>query len=216
MSDGFGDLRVRAEYQGLFETSVLHGHVQGHEAMTAALVTAIRARQAADRGLKRSNVGGWHSATDMLQWGGPAAAALADSATKMAKRLSSFDGRDANAVKWTMRMWANISPPGALNMSHAHPGVLWAAVYYCSMGVAAGEEAGALILEDPRFPLPQARMPGFRIIGADGQPQGHERKLATKAGDLVLFPAWLRHGVSPHEGSGERISVAMNIDVAGN
>lgn len=215
MSSTFGDLRVRAAYQGLFETSILHGQVQDHEPMTAALEQAIRARRAADAGVNRSNVGGWHSKTDMLQWGGPAARALADTTIKMAKRLSSFDGRDVHALDWTMRMWANISPPGALNMSHAHPGVLWAAVYYCDMGVAAGEEAGALILEDPRFPLPQARMPGFRVIGADGQPQGHEKRLETQRGDIVLFPAWLRHGVTPHKGSGERISIAMNIDIAG-
>lgn len=210
----FGDLRVRAEYQGLFETSVLHGQVQGHEAMTAALERAIRARRDADQGINRSNIGGWHSKTDMLDWGGPAAAALAETAIKLARRMSSFDGKDPKTVKWTMRMWANISPPGALNMSHSHPGVLWAAVYYCDMGVAPGEAAGELFLEDPRFPIPQMRLPGFRIIGADGQPQMHERRIATRRGDLVLFPAWLRHGVTPHPGSGERISIAMNIDVA--
>jgi hypothetical protein len=30
---------------------------------------------------------------------------------------------------------------------------------------------------------------------------------------LVLFPAWLEHWVHPFVGGGERISIAVNIDV---
>lgn len=217
----FDGIRVRAAQIGLYETPILHGRLADAAALTAALRTAILDRYAAAPSLARSNVGGWHSATDMLDWGGPAAAALADTAVKMAKRASHFDGRDAATVEWTVKMWANVSPPGALNMSHAHPGVLWAAVYYIDMGVApaasdgGGEAGGELFFEDPRFPVPFMRLPGFRLIGIDGQPQPIERRLPTEPGDLVLFPAWLRHGVRPHLGTGDRISIAMNIDVKG-
>ncbi len=153
----------------------------------------------------------------MLDWGGPAAAKLADLAIKAAKRLSHFEDRDPATVEWTIRMWANVSPPGALNMSHAHPGVLWAAVYYVDMGSppADGDPGGELFFEDPRFPVPLMRLPGFRLKGVDGQPQPVEQRLLTRAGDLVLFPAWVRHGVRPHHGTGDRISIAMNIDVKG-
>ena len=213
----FDGIRVRAAQIGLYETPILHGRLADAAALTAALRTAILDRYAAAPSLARSNVGGWHSATDMLDWGGPAAAALADTAVKMAKRASHFDGRDAATVEWTVKMWANVSPPGALNMSHAHPGVLWAAVYYIDMGLppAEGEAGGELFFEDPRFPVPFMRLPGFRLVGIDGQPQPVERRLPTEAGDLVLFPAWLRHGVRPHLGTGDRISIAMNIDVKG-
>jgi uncharacterized protein (TIGR02466 family) len=220
-SRSFDGIRVRAAQIGLYETPILHGRLADAAALTTALRTTILDRHAAAPSLARSNVGGWHSATDMLDWGGPAAAALADTAVKMAKRASHFDGRDAATVEWTVKMWANVSPPGALNMSHAHPGVLWAAVYYIDMGVApaasdgGGEAGGELFFEDPRFPVPFMRLPGFRLIGIDGQPQPIERRLPTEAGDLVLFPAWLRHGVRPHLGTGDRISIAMNIDVKG-
>ncbi len=220
-SRSFDGIRVRAAQIGLYETPILHGRLADAAALTTALRTTILDRHAAAPSLARSNVGGWHSATDMLDWGGPAAAALADTAVKMAKRASHFDGRDAATVEWTVKMWANVSPPGALNMSHAHPGVLWAAVYYIDMGVApaasdgGGEAGGELFFEDPRFPVPFMRLPGFRLIGIDGQPQPIERRLPTETGDLVLFPAWLRHGVRPHLGTGDRISIAMNIDVKG-
>jgi hypothetical protein len=36
-------------------------------------------------------------------------------------------------------------------------------------------------------------------------------EIKPKAGLLILFPAWLSHSVEPWEGSGDRISVAMNI-----
>jgi uncharacterized protein (TIGR02466 family) len=209
MISEFDSIRVRAEQLGLFETIVLHGQLSDAAPLTAALETSIRAQQAAQPGIERSNVGGWHSKTDMLDWGGPAATKLAEMALRTAKRLSHFEGRDPATVEWDVRMWANVSPPGALNMSHAHPGVLWAAVYYVAAGEA--EAGGELYLEDPRFPLPLMTFPGFRVLGMDGQPQPIEHRIAPKTGDLILFPAWIRHGVRPYTGSGERISIAMNL-----
>lgn len=210
-------LKVRAEQLGLFETPVLHGRVADADVLCRDLADTVRRHQGASSGVSRSNIGGWHSATDMLHWGGDAARQVSDLALRMAKRLSHFEGRDDAALEWTVKMWANISPPGALNMLHAHPGVLWAAVFYADMGTpaASGEVGGELFFEDPRFPVPLMRLPGFRQIGIDGQPQQVEHRVAPQAGDLLLFPAWLRHGVRPHLGTGERISVAMNIDVRG-
>jgi uncharacterized protein (TIGR02466 family) len=205
-------LRMRAARLGLFETPVLHAQITDAAPISAALAEAIRAHMAEAEGIGRSNVGGWHSKTDMLAWGGPAAARLADAAIRAAKRMSHFDERDAATIRWSARMWANVSPPGALNMSHAHPGVLWAAVYYVDPGQDAGDaEGGELFLEDPRFPVPLMTFPGFRALGGDGAPQPLEHMIKPVAGDLILFPGYLRHGVRPHRGSRDRISVAMNL-----
>ncbi|SEM95967.1 conserved hypothetical protein [Sphingomonas gellani] len=205
-------LRLKADMLPLFETVVMTAHVADHGAIDAQLAAAIRDRMAADEGLNRSNIGGWHSRTDMLEWGGAPAERVADAAIRAARRLSHFEDRDPASIDWSVRMWANVSPPGALNMSHAHPGVLWAAVYYVDRGADPGEDAGGeLYLEDPRFPMPLMTFPGFRAIGADGRPQSHERTVTTGAGDLVLFPGYLRHGVRPHRGLRDRISIAMNL-----
>ncbi|MFZ5747001.1 MAG: TIGR02466 family protein [Pseudomonadota bacterium] len=206
-------LKIRAEMLGLFETTVLHGHVEGAGPLADALESVIRARQDQGySGLNRSNFGGWHSDTDMLDWGGAPARELSDMAIRMARRMSHFDRRDPETVDWSVRMWANVSPAGAVNMSHAHPGVLWAAVFYVATGGAPGADIGGeLYFEDPRFPVPFTTFPGFRAIGADGQPQQVDRKVVPSRGDLVLFPAWMRHGVMPHTGDGDRISIAMNI-----
>ncbi len=211
----FTNVRMRAAQVGLFETPILHGQLIGASDLLVELEAIIRARRAAEPGVARSNIGGWHSSTDMLAWGGPAAEKLGQLALNAAKRVSNFGNLDQGAVDWSMKMWANISPAGSLNMSHSHPGVLWAAVFYVAMGEPGpdGAHGGELFFEDPRFPLPLMGMAGFRMIGIDGQPQANERRWPTKAGDIVLFPAWLRHGVRPYYGASDRISIAMNIDV---
>ncbi len=203
---------VNVQRFALFETPVAAAVLEGSEPMRAALEASIRARHAAHPGLERSNEGGWHSDTDMLHWAGEPARLLAEAAIGVARRMSDL-GAEANDYEWPASMWANVSPPGALNSLHAHPGNVWAAVYYVAMGAAEGETAGALYLEDPRFPANAMRTPALRLLGSDGKPQLSQVVIGAQAGTLVVFPAWLRHGVRRHSGSGERISIAMNIDV---
>ena len=45
-----------------------------------------------------------------------------------------------------------------------------------------------------------------------GKPQQYEEELKLERGNIVVFPAWLRHGVRPYTGKRERISIAMIID----
>ena len=207
-------IRLRAMQLGLFETPVTHGQLLECEQLNADLLAAIARRRSDDEGVKRSNIGGWHSKTDMLSWGGRPAERLADAAIRIAKRMSHFEERDPASLDWSVRMWANVSPPGSLNISHAHPGVLWAAVYYLDMGAKEGEAVGGdLYLEDPRFPVPMMTFPGFRAVGLDQKPQSPERNFPTVPGDIMVFPGFMRHGVRPYTGSGERISIAMNIYV---
>ncbi|NIJ31129.1 hypothetical protein FHT00_003108 [Sphingomonas insulae] len=59
-------LRIRAAQIGMFETPILHGQVTDAAALNAALRTTILSQADAAPSLNRSNVGGWHSANDML------------------------------------------------------------------------------------------------------------------------------------------------------
>ena len=70
-------IKVEAQHIGLFETPIAYSRVQNAESMLRDLETVIRSRMDAHVGLKRSNIGGWHSDTEMLDWGGPAATKLA-------------------------------------------------------------------------------------------------------------------------------------------
>lgn len=208
------DLKVEARQMGLFETPVVYSQIQNGDRLITELEQAIRARKAQSEGLQRSNIGSWHSDSDMLDWGGPAAKQLAKTATSICKRMSHFLGGSADDLNWFVRMWANVTPHGGLNHIHAHPGNLWAAVLYLDMGAETeGEDVGGnFYLEDPRFPMCAMRETSLRLAGMDGKPQQYEVDFKLARGNLIVFPAWLRHGVRRYTGNRERISIAMNID----
>jgi len=208
-------LRVEAQQVGFFETPVAYCRLKDGEALIQQLETSIRSKQKQDTGLKRSNFGGWHSDTDMLDWGGEAANRLAESAINIAKRMTHFQEASADSYEWQVRMWANVTPAGGLNHIHAHPGNLWAAVLYVDMGDVpdSNEDVGGdFYIEDPRFPMSAMHNTAVRMMGSDGKPQQYEVEFNLERGNLVLFPAWLRHGVRPYTGNRERISIALNID----
>jgi uncharacterized protein (TIGR02466 family) len=209
-------LRVKAQPIGIFETPIAYGELKDADEVMKELEVAIRKRKTTSTGLSRSNIGGWHSDTDMLDWGGQPAQKLAQTAINIAKRMSHFQDSSVADREWLVRMWANVTPAGGLNHLHSHPGNLWAAVLYIDMGYETEQESrnagGSFYLEDPRFPMTAMRDTAFRMRGADGEPQQYQTEIQLQRGNLIVFPAWLRHGVRPYTGKRERISIAMNID----
>ena len=133
--------------------------------------------------------------------------------------MTHFKDASAESFDWHLQMWANITPKGGMNDMHVHPGNLWAAVLYLDMGRSdqntnpeTQDVGGNFFIEDPRFPMSVMRNTGMRMIGADGKPQDIQQELRLNRGDIVVFPAWLRHGVRPYTGERERISIAVNVD----
>ena len=208
-------IKVQAQPVALFETPVAYATVTQAEDLSRDLLAAIELRRSQTPGIKRSNEGGWHSDTEMLQWGGAAAQKLADTAIGVAKKMSHFEGAGVEDFDWQASMWANVTEAGGLNSLHAHPGNLWAAVYYLDLGrQAEGEQdsGGNFYLEDPRFPLAAMHNPGFRLLDGQGRPQQVQTQLKLSEGNMIVFPAWLRHGVQVYRGDKQRISIAINID----
>ena len=215
----FASMKVSAQRGMLFETPIVQARLENGDAFLDALRdTILTKKQSAPVGLQRSNVGGWHSDTDMMQWGGPEAADLAKRAIAIAKPMSYFKDMDVNQIKWRIQMWANVSGPGDSNHMHVHVGNLWSAVLYIDMGGEGplGDDidgmGGEFYFEDPRFPLSAMHNTGFRLVGMDGKPQAVQPNITPKRGDILFFPAWLRHGVRPYHGTRERISIAINLD----
>ena len=88
---------------------------------------------------------------------------------------------------------------------------------YINMGRGPSSKedvGGTLYVEDPRFPMAAMHNAGFRMKDVNGKQQAYQVDLNLREESLVVFPAWLRHGVRLYRGTGERISVAMNIDAA--
>ena len=191
--------------QLLFATPVLVQELDGAAELNAALAKQILSRREQDEGLKFSNRGGWQSTHDFVRWSGEAGLTVINRACELA---TAYTTRVQAPLRWSVDAWANVSGPGAFNMPHVHGGTYWAAVYYVRVGDGEG---GELVLHDPRMPGLRMHAPGVRFKNL-----GPEVKADIKPeeGLLVLFPGWLSHSVEPWQGSGERISVAMNIRAA--
>ncbi len=108
-------------------------------------------------------------------------------------------------------MWSIISPPGNGNLAHIHPGCIWSGVYY----VQTPQGSGRIEFTDPRtFVL----MNQAKFIPGKKRPRDCWTKVNYKptAGRMLIFPAWLYHGVMPNMSKlknrdGHRVIISFNM-----
>ena len=207
---------VQANVTLLFATPVARVELPDGPALNAALRATILAREAAQPTTRHSNLGGWQSPWDMEAWGGPAARRLLEAAFEIAAQLT-VDRAGGRAVRpaWKTIMWANVNRAGHANEHHIHPGAFWSGVYWVDDGgiAAAPSLGGELDFMDPRGPAPAMYAPQLAFATPGGRSIGASETIPPRAGAMVLFPAWLLHGVRPYLGGATRISVAFNLSL---
>jgi uncharacterized protein (TIGR02466 family) len=198
-------------HRDLFATPVMEYLLPDADAVCAALRDSVIAKRAQHVGIKRSNIGGWHSSTDMIQWAGEPARQLGMKTLEIALKHTSDSGAQPGQPRYemSMEMWANVSPPGASNQMHAHPGSFWSAVFFLSDGGKPAQSR--LVLQDPRFPTPQMGAPGLIMIDGRNEPMISQVHIEPTPGKIVFFPSWVLHSVEANAGDTDRISIAMNI-----
>ena len=197
----------------LFGTPVVISDVPDAATLNAELRKVIEQRQQSHPGTQHSNLGGWQSSWDMDRWGGAAAIKLLAIGRNTANRVTTDRQGKPVATTWRANMWANINKSGHGNEFHSHPGSFWSGVYYVDDGGIAADPSlgGELEFLDPRGPVPLMNAPHLRMSGSLSA--GATEKVVPKAGRMVIFPAWLLHGVRPYRGNAERISIAFNLTV---
>ncbi len=166
-----------------------------------AHVLALEAQDPA--GLQRTNQGGWHSATALLQ--DPALAALFQWIAACCQGAVQEWGWDlSQATPSFNNAWAMVNRQGHSTRAHLHPNSLLSGVVY--LQVPPG--SGAIAFLDPRSGA-QMLVPPWQ--GSAGEAvQGRVRRL-PRVGQLLLFPSWLWHEVEPGRQAGERISISFNL-----
>jgi uncharacterized protein (TIGR02466 family) len=204
-----------ADTRLLFGTPFVIDRLQSAEGLEALKEAILAQRDRDPDGVQISNVGGWHSDTRMLEWGGEAARALAYKAMTLADEAT-IDARspDNSRYNWVPDMWANVSGAGNANFHHTHPGSFWSAVAYIDDGYEGSSDpalGGELQLLDPRMPMIRMTAPDLRTKDGSGKAMDNEPKLRPSTGMIVMFPSWLQHAVRAFHGSGTRISVAINL-----
>ena len=206
-----GEVRI----EGLFPTPVLAEPWPLAAKFNALLRAAIGTRRQQSPGVIKSNLLGWQSDLQMLEWGGEAARALSDHVLHRCEGITA-DLRGADHIRFYPEMWANVSPTRASNQTHAHPGAYWSAVYYVDDGYAGSSQpdvGGELVLYDPRMPFVRMLPFELRYRKPDGTAADSQVSIRPTAGQIVMFPPWLYHSVHPFTGAGTRISIAMNATV---
>ena len=102
--------------------------------------------------------------------------------------------------------WANVNRKGESTLPHIHEESSWSCVYY----VTPTEDAN-LYLKDPRLleymdkSHHYLKQPYANVI----------RKRPFGAGEAIIFPSWLEHGVGPGTKDDIRISIACNFLIEG-
>jgi uncharacterized protein (TIGR02466 family) len=154
-----------------------------------------------DKGVSKTNAGGWHSETDMntREEYDP----LTRELFNMQEEI--YQKENLNRKPVCGNMWANVNYPKCYNRPHLHPNSLFSGVYY----VTAPKNSGNLMLYDPR-PGVQMTMPN-RKKGKVSPEFWREVHYEPKAGRCIMFPSWLWHEVKPNESNDTRISVSFNF-----
>lgn len=204
------DFEPRRDLSLSFATPIARMRVRNAAAINPGLRDAILEQEAAGPTAGRSNVGGWHSADDLLDWPGEDFATLKGAVrdavlamTKLTLGGKPFEGR----MKLTA--WANVLRHGGYNQPHTHPHNHWSGIYFVDAGQPDPEwpSSGKIVMLDPRERVEMFKLPD--------DPYGLTAEFAAEAGLMVVWPSWLLHWVNPFYGKGVRISVAFNARLDG-
>ena len=157
--------------------------------------------KSADKGLKKTNMNGWHSTTNMHTK--PEYKALVNHLEEMQREI--FQEEHLESEPYLGNMWANVNPPGGYNRPHLHPNCLFSGVYY----IKAPKNSGVLKLIDPRsgaHTVMPRRKPG------ELPPQfWRDVNYQPLDGRIIMFPAWMWHEVETNLSNEIRVSVSFNF-----
>lgn len=104
--------------------------------------------------------------------------------------------------------WYHVSENGSYHDIHQHPNCSWCGIFYLDAGVTAlSEQNGVNRFYEPR-PALQYLDAGNAYLNAESY-----WDIAPKAGQLVVFPAYLRHSAMTYFGQSPRVVLAFNCQV---
>lgn len=161
---------------------------------------ALRARD--PRGVRNTNVQGWQSANTIQ--GDPDFGPVCNRITAVVRQIAA--GLEVANAELRLQAWVNISPPGAWNRVHVHPGCHFSGVYY----VRTPPGSGHIYFRDPRVAATMLRLP----VRRENHFTASEASMPPEEGRLYVFPAWLEHGVQPNTGDSDRVGVSFNVLVS--
>ena len=159
-----------------------------------------------NKGVDRSNRGGWHSKTfemndkDSIQF-------------KFALELQKYILKTFQNLGWKTEnqnirireMWAIINKKEDFNVVHTHPNSCLSAAYYVKAPINCGRFQIENLNIAKRHSSPLLANPNELNINVAG--------IEVSEGDLLIFPGYLPHKVARNEADEDRIVISFNVDI---
>lgn len=186
-----------------FSTPVWTQQLTAHATLNPPMIEALKQLEATAPSVKRSNIGGWHSETNLHH--NPAFVHLRKTISRMALRCAlalEFDFTRADMA--IQSLWANRNGPGDYNAQHVHPNSFLSGSYY----LAVPPDSGNIEIADPV----RERVMDAYPLRTDAKHHMRRIEYRCRDGLLIMFPSWLSHGVQPNRSTEMRYSLAFNIE----
>ena len=193
-----------------------------HDLNVELVKDALKENQSDPDGEDHSNMGGWHSKTDLET--------KYQSYLKLSKLLTEYGNLYCKEHGYKdgivcTDLWANINQSGDLNFLHHHGTTALAGVYYpiesiikddwifnytnenpIKAGTWDNEKGGSLIFQDPSYGMK------VHLIKDKSSPYNIDfYHVYPTASVLVLFPTYLSHMVIPFREDKIRVSISFSF-----
>lgn len=166
------------------------------DGLNAALAALVLERSKATPNPSRRPRPGWQSASDLFAW----SVETATLGRLIAEAVAS--AHPSKPIGEIERFgWANVFARGGYLDPHAHADAAWTGVYYVDAGDSSPDAGGMLMLRDPRA--------GAGMVASASQGYSASLEVTPRTGELLVFPSWLVHWVTPYDGVRPRISVSF-------
>ena len=169
---------------------------------------ALSIQQFFPAGIKKSNMGGWHS--NILKEENISNEELkrllnktVDSLNKYKKELNIKENLEATICD----SWININRKGNINRTHVHPNCQFSATFYVKVEPIG--DLSCLELFHPAGNVMDFCWNG--IYDSKDSLMATKVELSPKPNDLYILPAWLSHSVLPHGNKEPRITITTNM-----
>lgn len=168
------------------------------------LLEKIFALSQNDRGVLKTNFGGWQSDEHFYRhpecgWLINQVMTLGNSVVDNISREKSFDDG---------LLWANINRSGDFNAPHTHPEAILSGAVYLKI---ATEDQGQIQFFDARDGNPTGQWSCFMQISDRTELTEDLYSVTPREGDILFFPGWLRHWVTPNRTDEDRVSMSFNL-----
>lgn len=191
----------------VFPTRVLSYMFDDVSHLNQELREVILEREKTLKSIKFSNVGGYHSSVDLLEWDFPCIKTLLNMFIEMTSQMANHYGLQSGlTLDLKFSAWANIMRNGNYHVMHNHPNNFWSGCYYVSTG-----QPDHTVPLNSFFEITDPR-PGATMISSTSMATT-QYYFQPEDGMILMFPSFLEHLVHPYIGDGERISIAFNVSL---